>query len=130
MPVEAIVRDIRLSAGEPFYAWRVPLEHSRPLLEPAKLFLRKLAPELFGFFRRALVKIAVALHSLNMRSLDKLRTRRIDHGICHAKNLTIPAEEIPTSGPLPNGRGSDSRTSEPRPSGSGRSVVPSPAGSS
>ena len=53
MPVEAVVRDVGLSADEPFGERHVPFQHLVPRLKPVQ-FRRDFRPETFGIFRGAL----------------------------------------------------------------------------
>jgi hypothetical protein len=63
VPVDAVVRDVEISADEPFHVRGIPLAHGRPRLEPLQ-FPRVGLPERIGVLRVLPVKRVVAHHRL------------------------------------------------------------------
>ena len=71
MPVEAVLRDIELAAGEPLREGHLPVEHLRPLLRPGE-FRRLARPEFLGPLHRLLPHRAILGHRLDAGLLREL----------------------------------------------------------
>src|SRR5271154_4865417 len=87
MTVEAVVRDIGLSAHEPFGERGFPFKDLRPSLEPVDVRGCKLAPEFLGIFLRAAIEVEVAVHSLDVGFADEIFGGRVAGG-AHASDCS------------------------------------------
>src|SRR6185437_730943 len=78
MAIQAVVRNVRFSAREPFRIGRIPIKNARRFLEPEQLALRQFAPKLFRVRFGFIVKPPVALDALHTRFCGKFTTRWIN----------------------------------------------------
>src|ERR1700722_1762898 len=88
MPVEAIIRDVGLTAHEPLGEGRVRFKNVGPFLKPEKLTRGEFAPESFRLLRGSLVQVAIRGKALHIRAADKLGIWREDGLVWHRRAST------------------------------------------
>src|SRR5712675_1176840 len=76
VPVDAVVRDIRLPAHEPLRKRRLPVENLRPFLKPVNFLGSDVGPERFRVLFSTAVKVEVTIHALHVGITDKFAARR------------------------------------------------------